>query len=98
MFIIFMVFSSLKRPHQTVFRVAHLQTSVLNWKKILHNVDSEDLVLEVRGAYHSIPDHASSYPREMLDYIDKEQFLDLHGKLSMFLHLLLTLLVTVVSG
>lgn len=33
MFIIFMVFSSLKRPHQTVFRVAHLQTSVLNWKK-----------------------------------------------------------------
>lgn len=65
-------------------------------ENILHNIDSEDLV--VRVAYHAFPDHASSYPREMLDYIDKEQFLDLHGNLSMFLHLLLTLLVTVVSG
>lgn len=92
-----MVFSSLKRPHQTI-QSGTLTDKCIKLEKILHNVDSEDLVLEVRAAYHSIPDHASSYPREMLDYIDKEQFLDLHGKLSIFLHLLLTLLVTVVSG
>ena len=67
-------------------------------EKTLHDIDSEDLVLEVRAAYHAFPDHLSSSPREMLDYIYKEKLLDLYGNLSNALCLLLTLPVTVASG
>lgn len=67
-------------------------------EKTLHDIDSEDLVLEIRAAVHAFPDHVSASPREMLDYIHKEQILDLYGNLSIALRLLLTLLVTVASG
>lgn len=61
------------------------------------NIDSDDLVLEVRAAYHAFPDHLST-PIEMLDYIYKEQLLDLYGNLSIAFRLLLTLPITVASG
>lgn len=63
----------------------------------LNDLDAEDLCLEVRAAYHAFPDDVSS-PREMLDYIYKEDLLDLYGNLSIALRLLLTLPVTVASG
>ncbi len=40
----------------------------------------------------------SAYPRDMLDYINKEQLLDLYVNLSIALRLLLTLPITVASG
>lgn len=62
----------------------------------VNDLDAEDLILEVRAAYHAFPDDVSS-PREMLDYLYKED-LDLYGNLSIALRLLLTLPVTVASG
>uniref|UniRef100_A0A672ZBF4 TTF-type domain-containing protein n=1 Tax=Sphaeramia orbicularis TaxID=375764 RepID=A0A672ZBF4_9TELE len=66
-------------------------------EKVLQDIDSEDLVLEVRAAYHAFPEHVSS-PREMLNYIYKEQLLDLYANLSIAFRLLLTLPITVASG
>lgn len=63
----------------------------------LHDLDADDLILEVRAAYNAFPDDVSS-PREMLDYIYKEQLLDLYANLSIALRLLLTLPLTVASG
>ncbi len=54
--------------------------------------------MEVRAAVHTFPDHVSTSPRDMLDYIYKEQLLDLYGNLSIALRLLLTLSITVASG
>jgi len=54
--------------------------------------------MEIRAAVHTFPDHSSSSPSDMLDYIYKEQLLDLNGNLSIALRLLLTLPVTVASG
>lgn len=58
----------------------------------LHDLDAEDLILEVRATYHAFPDNVSS-PREMLDYIYKEQLLDLYGNLSIALRLHFPLLL-----
>lgn len=69
-----------------------------NLETILHDVDSEDLVLEIRAAIHTFPDAVASCPRMVLDYIYREQLLDLYGNLSIALRLLLTLPVTVASG
>ena len=67
-------------------------------QKTLHDVDSEDLIMEVRAAVHTFPDNVANCPNKMLDYIYKEQILDLYGNLSIALRLLLTLPVTVASG
>ena len=75
-----------------------LEDSCKKLEKTLHDIESDDLVLEIRAAVHAFPDHVSSSPREMLDYIYKEQLLDLYGNLSIALRLLLTLPVTVASG
>ncbi|MBN3271064.1 ZMYM5 protein, partial [Polyodon spathula] len=61
------------------------------------DIDSQDLVLEVRAAVIVFPGHISS-SAEMLDYIYKENLLELYGNLSIALQLLLTLPVTVASG
>lgn len=52
--------------------------------------------MEVRGAVHTFPGRASAAHRDMLDYIYKEQLLDLYGNLS--IRLLLTLSITFASG
>uniref|UniRef100_A0A3Q2DVQ2 TTF-type domain-containing protein n=1 Tax=Cyprinodon variegatus TaxID=28743 RepID=A0A3Q2DVQ2_CYPVA len=75
-----------------------LEDSCKKLEKTLHDIDSEDLVLEIRAAVQAFPDHVSASPREMLDYIYKEQILDLYGNLSIALRLLLTLPGTVASG
>lgn len=66
-------------------------------EKALHDIDSDDLVLEVRAAYPAFPDHLSTQT-EMLNYIYKEQLLDLYGNLSIAFRLLLTLPITVACG
>lgn len=66
-------------------------------EKAIHDIDSEDLVLEVRAACYTFPDNVTS-PSEMLNYIYKEQLLDLYGNLSIAFRLLLTLPITVASG
>lgn len=50
-------------------------------ERALHDMHSEDLVMEVRAAVHTFPDHSSISPSDMLDYIFKEQLLDLYGNL-----------------
>ncbi len=57
----------------------------------------DDLKLEVKGAVRSFPMHITS-PIEMLDYIYKENILDIYPNLSIALRLLLTLPVTVASS
>lgn len=69
-----------------------------NLEKTLQDVESEDLVLEIRAAIHTFPDAVACCPRMMLDHIYKEQLLDLYGNLSIALRLLLTLPITVASG
>lgn len=69
-----------------------------NLEKTLHDVDSEDLVLEIRAVIHTFPDSVASSPGRMLDYIYREQLLDLYGNLSIALRLLVRLPVTVASG
>lgn len=51
----------------------------------------------MRAAVHVFPDHIST-PAEMLDYIYKDNILELYGNLSIALRLLLTLPITVASG
>ncbi len=63
----------------------------------LDDIDAEDLKLEVKGAVRSFPTHISS-PIEMLDYIYKENILDIYPNLSIAIRLLLTLPVTVASS
>ncbi|KAK6479921.1 zinc finger MYM-type protein 1-like, partial [Huso huso] len=74
-----------------------LEESRRNLEQTLGDIDSQDLVLEVRAAVIAFPGHISS-PAEMLDYIYKENLLELYGNLSIALRLLLTLPVTVASG
>lgn len=56
-----------------------------------------DMILEVRAAVHVFPNHIST-PDEILNYIYRENLLELHGNLSIALHLLLTLPITVASA
>ena len=66
-------------------------------EKSLNYVDAEDLLLEIRAAYHAFPDDVST-PTQMLNHIYKEQIIDLYANLSIALRILLTLPVTVASG
>lgn len=67
-------------------------------EKMLHDIEVEDLVLEVRSAIHTFPDRVSTCPLDMLNYMYSEDMLDLYSNLSIALRLLLTLPVTVASG
>jgi len=75
-----------------------LQVKCKNLETMLHDIEAEDLVLEVRSAIHTSPDHVSACPQDMLNYIYCEDMLDLYSNLSIALRLLLTLPVTVASG
>lgn len=75
-----------------------LEENCKKLERALHDIHSENLVMEIMAAVHTFPDQASTSPRVMLDYIYKEQLLDLYGNLSIALRLLLTLPVTVASG
>ncbi|XP_049328668.1 zinc finger MYM-type protein 1-like [Astyanax mexicanus] len=74
-----------------------LEDSCKKLERTLGDVDSQDLVLEVTAAVSVFPDHISS-PADILDYIYKENLLELYGNLSIALRLLLTLPITVASG
>lgn len=74
-----------------------LDESCKKLEQTLGDIDSQDMILEVRAAVHVFPDHIST-PAEMLDYIYKENLLVLYGNLSIALCLLLTLPITVASG
>lgn len=75
-----------------------LQVKCKTLEKMLHDIEAEDLVLEVRSAIRTFPDHVSTCPQDMLNYIYSEDMLDLYSNLSIALRLLLTLPVTVASG
>lgn len=66
-------------------------------EQTMEDIDAEELKLEVKGAVRSFPTHVSS-PSEMLNYIYKENILDLYPNMSIALRLLLTLPVTVASS
>lgn len=75
-----------------------LEESCKKLEQTLGDIDSQDMILEVRAAvFYVFPDHIST-PAEILDYIYKENLLELYGNLSIALHLLLTLLITIASG
>lgn len=63
----------------------------------MEDVDAQDLKMEIIGPVRSLLPHISS-PFRMLDYIYKENVLDIYPNLSIALRLLLTLPVTVASG
>lgn len=67
-------------------------------EQALHDVDAEDLELEINSAVYTFPDDVSSCPLKMLNYIYSEKLLDLYSNLSIALRLLLTLPVSVASG
>uniref|UniRef100_A0A673B110 HAT C-terminal dimerisation domain-containing protein n=1 Tax=Sphaeramia orbicularis TaxID=375764 RepID=A0A673B110_9TELE len=75
-----------------------LQVNCTTLEKTLHDTEAEDLVLEVRSAIHTFPDHVFTCPQDMLNYIYSEGLLDLYSNLSIALCLLLTLPVIVASG
>lgn len=90
-------FIFLKEDIQKTIQNATLGEKCRALERNVNDLDAEDLILEVRAAYHAFPDDVSS-PREMLDYIYREDLLDLYANLSIALRLLLTLPVTVTSG
>ncbi len=65
-----------------------LDESCKKLQQALGDIDSQDMILEVRAAVHGFPDHIST-PAEMLDYIYKDNLLELYGNSSIALHLLL---------
>lgn len=67
------------------------------FEKTMDDVDAGDLKMEITGAVRSFPPQISS-PLEILNYIYKENLLDLYPNLSIALRLLLTLPVTAASG
>ncbi|XP_063732765.1 zinc finger MYM-type protein 1-like isoform X2 [Eleginops maclovinus] len=67
-------------------------------EQTLHDIDADDLALEINSAVHTFPDEVSRCPFKMLDYIYSEKLLDLYSNLSIALRLLLTLPVSVASG
>ena len=66
-------------------------------EEAIADVDAEDLKTELEGAVRSFPPHVTS-PLQMLDYIYKENVLDIYPNVSIALRHLLTLPVTVASG
>lgn len=74
-----------------------LDESCKKLEQALVDIDSQDMILEVRAAIPVFPDHIST-PAEMLDYIYKDNLLERYGNLSIALHLLLTLPITVAPG
>ena len=66
-------------------------------EEAIADVDAEDLKMELEGAVRSFPPHVTS-PLQMLDYIYKENVLDIYPNVSIALRHLLTLPVTVASG
>ncbi|KAF7641539.1 hypothetical protein LDENG_00278190, partial [Lucifuga dentata] len=73
------------------------QESCKELEQTLGDIDSQDLILEVRAAVYAFPGHISS-PADMLDHIYKDNLLELYANLSIALRLLLTLPITVASG
>uniref|UniRef100_A0A8C5EEX0 HAT C-terminal dimerisation domain-containing protein n=1 Tax=Gouania willdenowi TaxID=441366 RepID=A0A8C5EEX0_GOUWI len=64
----------------------------------MHDIDAADLELEINSAVYTFPDHASTCPNDILNYIYSEDLLELYSNLSIALRLLLTLPVSVASG
>ncbi|KAI4892093.1 hypothetical protein NFI96_003229 [Prochilodus magdalenae] len=67
-------------------------------EQTLHDIDADDLALEINSSLHTFPDHVATCPFDMLNYIYSEKLLDLYSNLSIALRLLLTLPVSVASG
>uniref|UniRef100_A0A8C2AU17 TTF-type domain-containing protein n=1 Tax=Cyprinus carpio TaxID=7962 RepID=A0A8C2AU17_CYPCA len=67
-------------------------------EQTLHDIDADDLALEINSSLYTFPDHVATSPFDMLNYIYSEKLLDLYSNLSIALRLLLTLPVSVASG
>lgn len=68
------------------------------FEQTLHDIDADDLALEINSSLYTFPDHVATSPFDMLNYIYSEKLLDLYSNLSIALRLLLTLPVSVASG
>lgn len=67
-------------------------------EQTLHDIDADDLALEINSSLYTFPDHVSTSQFDMLNYIYSEKLLDLYSNLSIALRLLLTFPVSVASG
>ena len=67
-------------------------------EQTLHDIDADDLALEINSSPYTFPDHVATSPLDMLNYIYSEKLLDLYSNLSIALCILLTLPVAVTSG
>uniref|UniRef100_G3N552 TTF-type domain-containing protein n=1 Tax=Gasterosteus aculeatus aculeatus TaxID=481459 RepID=G3N552_GASAC len=67
-------------------------------EQTLHNIDADELALEINSSLYTFPDHVATSPFDMVNYIYSEKLLDLYSNLSIALRPLLTLPVSVASG
>lgn len=82
---------------KSTVQAGNLDECCNRFEKAMEDVDAGDLKMEITGAVRSFPPHISS-PLEVLNYIYKDNLLDLYPNLSIAMQLLLTLPVTVASG
>ncbi|CAK6951761.1 hypothetical protein NFI96_003229 [Scomber scombrus] len=87
-----------KKSMQQVLKSGKIRASCKNLEQTMHDIEADDLELEINSAVYTFPDHASTCPHDMLNYIYSENLLDLYSNLSIALRLLLTLPVSVASG
>ena len=48
-------------------------------EQTLHDIEADDLVLEINSALYTFPDHVATSPFDMLSYIYSEKLLDLYS-------------------
>ncbi|CAK6975903.1 hypothetical protein NFI96_003229 [Scomber scombrus] len=87
-----------KKSMQQVLKSGTLRARCKNLEQTMHDIEADDLELEINSAVYTFPDHASTCPNDMLNYIYSERLMDLYSNLSIALRLLLTLPVSVASG
>ncbi|KAK7158541.1 hypothetical protein R3I94_004999 [Phoxinus phoxinus] len=51
-------------------------------EQTLHDIDADDLALEINSSLYTFPDHVATSPFDMLNYIYSEKLLDLYSNLS----------------
>ncbi|XP_056374226.1 uncharacterized protein LOC130271476 isoform X2 [Hyla sarda] len=49
-------------------------------EQTLHDIDADDLALEINFSLYTFPDHTTTSPFDMLNYIYSEKLLDLYSK------------------
>uniref|UniRef100_A0A3B4XMQ3 DUF4371 domain-containing protein n=1 Tax=Seriola lalandi dorsalis TaxID=1841481 RepID=A0A3B4XMQ3_SERLL len=81
---IYLLYSFLfsKKSMQQVLKSGKLRANCKNLEQTMHDIEADDLELEINSAVYTFPDHASTCPNDMLNYIYSENLLDLYSKVS----------------